>query len=162
MFTSIQEGYQPGIVGRITELHADYYSRNWGFGKFFEAKVAGELAAFLNYYDSSRDGIWSVSHFGRIEGSIVIDGIHAADEGTHLRWFILAEHLKGKKLGDQLIQKALDFCRSAAYPKIFLWTFKGLNAAHHLYEKYGFRLEYQNEGSQWGKQVIEQKLILNL
>ena len=162
MFTSIQEGYQPGIVGRITELHADYYSRNWGFGKFFEAKVAGELAAFLNYYDSNRDGIWSVSHFGRIEGSIVIDGIHAADEGAHLRWFILAEHLKGKKLGHQLIQKALDFCRSAAYPKIFLWTFKGLNAAHHLYEKYGFRLEYQNEGSQWGKQVIEQKLILNL
>jgi hypothetical protein len=28
-----------GAIGRVTELHAAYYAREWGFGVFFEAKV---------------------------------------------------------------------------------------------------------------------------
>ena len=75
----IEKGYQPGIIGRICELHAVYYHLNWGFGLFFEAKVATELAAFLQRYDETRDGIWSVAMDGRVEGGIVIDGLHAEE-----------------------------------------------------------------------------------
>jgi hypothetical protein len=35
-------GYVPGGIGRVTELHATYYHQEWGFGLFFEAKVATE------------------------------------------------------------------------------------------------------------------------
>ncbi len=162
MTTSIQEGYLPGIIGRVTELHAYYYSRHWGFGQFFEAKVACELSAFLNRFDERRDGIWCVTHAGRIEGSIAIDGIHAGNEGAHLRWFIVSENFMGKNLGNRLIQKAVDFCRSAEHRNVFLWTFEGLNTARHLYEKHGFCLDVQKKGDQWGKQVIEQKFVLRI
>ena len=41
-------GYIPGVIGRITELHASYYNKKSGFGIFFESKVATELIEFLN------------------------------------------------------------------------------------------------------------------
>ncbi len=49
-----------------------------------------------------------------------------------------------------------------ATPSIFLWTFHGLAAARHLYEKYGFRLVEERVGSQWGTQVMEQRFVLTL
>ena len=52
----IIRGYIPGSLGRVAELHGTYYHQNWGFGLFFESKVATELAAFLGRYDEKRDG----------------------------------------------------------------------------------------------------------
>jgi len=43
-----------------------------------------------------------------------------------------------------------------------LWTFQGLNTVRHLYEKCGFKLVEEHEGTQWGKTVIEQKFLLEL
>jgi hypothetical protein len=43
----IVRGYVPGSIGRVAELHGTYYHDHWGFGLFFEAKVASELSAFL-------------------------------------------------------------------------------------------------------------------
>ena len=34
------KGYVPGAIGRVAEMHALYYHREWDFGMFFEAKVA--------------------------------------------------------------------------------------------------------------------------
>lgn len=31
-------------MGRVAEMHRVSYGREWGFGRFFEAKVATELA----------------------------------------------------------------------------------------------------------------------
>ena len=39
----IASGPIPGAIGRITELHGSYYHKHWGFGQFFEAKVATDL-----------------------------------------------------------------------------------------------------------------------
>jgi hypothetical protein len=51
----IAEGYMPGSLGRVAELHGTYYHKHWGFGLFFEAKVATELSEFLIRYDESRE-----------------------------------------------------------------------------------------------------------
>ena len=158
----VLRGYIPGSIGRVAELHGTYYHQHWGFGLFFEAKVATELAAFLSRYDEQRDGFWTVLAGDRIEGSITIDGAHAAVEGAHLRWFIMSDGLRGKGVGNQLMDTAMDFCRSRAYKRVFLWTFKGLNPARHLYEKNGFRLMEQHKGSQWGREVNEQRFELEL
>src|SRR5215472_3096171 len=50
-------GYTPGSIGRVAELHANYYQQHWGFGLFFEAKVATELAAFLGRYMTSSETV---------------------------------------------------------------------------------------------------------
>jgi len=156
----ITSGYIPGSIGRVVELHGTYYNTHWEFGPFFESKVAAEMAEFIARYDKSQDGFWTVSLEGHIEGSITIDGIHAKDEGAHLRWFIVSDSLRGKGAGNLLIQTAIDFCRKKDYRCIYLWTFEGLHAAKHLYEKYGFQLVEQHKGQQWGKVVKEQRLEL--
>ncbi len=158
----ILTGYFPGAIGRIVELHANYYYLNWEFGLFFEARVAKEMAEFLSRFDEARDGFWIVSLNGRIEGGIAIDGIKAMTEGAHLRWFILSPEVRGKGFGHRLMEEAISFCKKKDYRKVYLETFEGLHAARHLYEKFGFRLVQQAEGAQWGKKVTEQKFQLLL
>ncbi|HOE71501.1 MAG TPA: GNAT family N-acetyltransferase [Deltaproteobacteria bacterium] len=156
------QGYIPGSLGRITELHGDYYHRHWGFGLFFEAKVATGLAEFLGRYDGDRDGLWTVLLNGRVEGSIAIDGINARSRGAHLGWFIVSDVLRGKGVGGRLLSTAVDFCRSRGYARIHLWTFEGLDAARHLYEKAGFRLVEERIGARWGTEVNEQRFECSL
>jgi GNAT superfamily N-acetyltransferase len=153
----IAKGYRPGAIGRVAELHATYYQAHWDFGVFFEVKVATELAAFLARYDAERDGFWTALGEGRIEGSITIDGVGAAADGAHLRWFVMSDALRGRGVGHQLIGAALDFCRDRGYRRVYLWTFAGLDAARHLYERHGFRLVAQQRGTQWGREVDEQR-----
>ena len=152
----IKTGYIPGSIGRISELHGTYYNRHWGFGLYFEAKVATELSAFLERFDAKRDGIWLATQDGHVEGSVVIDGVHPENEGAHLRWFIVSDALRGKGVGGKLIHRAVDFCRSRGYETVYLWTFEGLGAARHLYEDVGFKLIGQKSGDQWGAKVNEQ------
>jgi GNAT superfamily N-acetyltransferase len=157
MDTYIDKGYIPGCIGRVSELHALYYSRLAGFGLPFEARVARELAEFCSRYDEQRDGLWLAILNGRVHGSIAIDGLHAKDEGAHLRWFITSDEIRGKGIGTSLISSAMDFCRAIGYQCIFLSTISGLDAARHLYEKFGFKLVVEERGSQWGKEVDEQR-----
>lgn len=158
----IRKGYVPGSIGRVAELHGSYYHGHWGFGLFFEAKVATELSAFLGRYDDARDGFWTALADGRVEGAIAIDGVHAEQEGAHLRWFIVSDALRGKGVGNRLIGEAIGFCREKGYKKIYLWTFEGLDSARHLYEKAGFKVAEQRRGRQWGKDVNEQRFELML
>lgn len=157
MNMEVMTGYIPGALGRIVELHGAYYGRHAGFGLYFESKVACELSEFVRRLESERDGLWLALSNGRIEGSIVIDGSCAEPNCAHLRWFIVSDVLRGQGLGNVLITAALDFCRAHAYTKVYLWTFEGLHAARHLYEKHGFRLTEQRRGQQWGKEVNEQR-----
>jgi GNAT superfamily N-acetyltransferase len=158
----INRGYTPGSIGRVAELHGTYYHAHWGFSLFFEAKVATELAAFLARYDEQHDGFWTASADGRIEGSITIDGSHAPGEGAHLRWFVMSDARRGQGVGNRLMDAAIGFCRSRGYTRVYLWTFEGLDAARHLYEKNGFRLAEQQRGIQWGREVNEQRFVLPL
>jgi GNAT superfamily N-acetyltransferase len=158
MQPTISEGYLPGCIGRVAQLHAAYYSQSNGFGVEFEAKVAKELADFCRSYTAGRDGLW-LAHAPGVEGSIAIDGSRAAEDGAHLRWFITSDSLRGKGIGNLLLRRALEFSDRCGYKTVYLWTFAGLAAARHLYESHGFRLEQENPGSQWGRVVLEQRFI---
>ncbi len=141
----------------MAELHGTYYQQHWNFGLFFEAKVARELAQFLQRYDAERDGFWTAEKQACIEGSITIDALHADTQGAHLRWFIMSDALRGGGIGNQLIDAAVDHCRTNGFGRVYLWTFEGLDAARHLYEKAGFELVEQRRGTQWGAELNEQR-----
>jgi GNAT superfamily N-acetyltransferase len=158
----INKGYIPGSIGRIVELHGTYYHRHWGFALYFEAMVATNISGFLKRYNPSRDGFWTVTENGRVEGTVSIDGVHAASQGAHLRWFIISEKLQGKGIGRQLIDTAIDFCLEKHYSTIYLWTFEGLRVARKLYEKKGFVQVAEETGTEWGVKVKEQRLVLKL
>ena len=182
---TIHQGYLPGAIGRIAALHAHYYHRQAGFGIAFEAKVARELAGFCEGYDGARDGLWlalheapggdanagacAVAHPRSIEGAIAIDRPRTAPDGAdsepgsaHLRWFITSDQTRGSGTGSALLDAALTFCRARSYERVHLWTFEGLHAARHLYEKAGFRLVLQQRGTQWGTEVNEQRFALHI
>jgi GNAT superfamily N-acetyltransferase len=160
MALTIHKGYAPGSIGRIAELHARYYHHLVGFGAHFESKVARELSEFCERYLDKRDGLWLAVENGRVEGSVVIDGSHAGQDGAHLRWFITSDNARGTGIGTALLTSAMAFCRSQRYERVYLWTFEGLSAARHLYEKFGFRLVHQQRGAQWGSEVNEQRFEL--
>ncbi len=150
-------GYMPGLIGRITELHALYYSKNWNFGEYFEIKVATELSEFIANYNQGKDRIYSILIDDKIEGSISINGSTENRHIAHLRWFITSNKLRGKGAGNYLMNEAMKFCEQNKYNHAYLWTFQGLASARHLYEKYGFNLTEERTGEQWGSVVTEQR-----
>jgi GNAT superfamily N-acetyltransferase len=155
-------GYFPGIIGKITELHAVYYSENWNFDSSFEIQVGSELSEFIKEFRKNRDGLWVTRVDNDFAGCIVIDGRTALSESARLRWFIVDPIYQGQGIGQLMISRALNFCRETGYPKVFLWTFKGLDAARTLYEKMGFTLSEKHTVAQWGQTITEQKFELNL
>ncbi|QZY97671.1 bifunctional helix-turn-helix transcriptional regulator/GNAT family N-acetyltransferase [Pantoea dispersa] len=153
----VTEGYRPGMIARVTEMHASFYSRHSGFGQFFESQVATGMAEFSGRLDNPCNAIWLAESAGRIVGSIAIDGEHLGNNQAHLRWFILDDGCRGAGVGRRLLTAAVTFCDQQNFTAIQLWTFKGLDAARRLYESLGFELTQEEQGSQWGKAVTEQR-----
>jgi GNAT superfamily N-acetyltransferase len=155
-------GYYPGVIGKVTELHAIYYFENWGFDVSFETQVARELSAFITKFKPGSDGFWSALVNSVFTGSIAIDGSLSDTQGARLRWFIVAPEFQGTGIGGVLLRQAVQFCRDAGHRKVFLWTFRGLDAARTLYEREGFRLSVEKPVHQWGREIIEEQFVLDL
>jgi GNAT superfamily N-acetyltransferase len=137
----IREGYVPGVVGRLTELHARYYGQLWTLGPDFEADIAEGLAGFARRYpDPDTDhGLWTVRDADDdVRGGIVVDGRALGDEGAQVRYFILDPALHGEGLGRALLEAALAFCDGVGADRVFLWTVDELEVAVHLYRAAGF------------------------
>lgn len=157
-----ERAYWPGVIGEIASAHATYYHDNWGFGEFFEARVATDLAEFIGRFDAGADALITAravdaAGCSRLAGSVAIDGIHGDTEGAHLRWFIVSSAYHGQGLGKRLLEQAVSFCRERRYQTVYLWTFAGLDAARALYERHGFDLTREFSGDQWGCTVTEQR-----
>ncbi|AVS65408.1 MarR family transcriptional regulator [Paracidovorax avenae] len=156
-------GYRPGLIARVTEMHALFYAREAGFGQRFESVVAGGLAEFcgrLDTQDPSPSAVWTAEVDGRIAGSVAIDGEDLGPGTAHLRWFIVDDGVRGGGVGRQLLAAALAFVDARpAFAETHLWTFSGLHAARRLYEAQGFTCVEERPGSQWGREVLEQRFV---
>jgi GNAT superfamily N-acetyltransferase len=157
---AITNDYTPGALARLIEMHAGFYAREWGFGLYFETKVAREAAEFLGALPQADSQAWFARDGERIVGSIAIDGRHAAADGAHLRWFVVDDSVRGAGAGAALLDAALAFCRARKFSRVYLWTFAGLDAARRLYEARGFRLVEEREARSWGVVVREQRFDL--
>jgi ribosomal protein S18 acetylase RimI-like enzyme len=154
----IAEGWRPGAFGFVIGEHGAYYARHWGFGAFFEARVAAGLAEFAGRMEPSADRLFlAIDEVDRILGSLVLDlsDPNLAPGDAHLRWFILAEAARGQGLGEKLMAAAMAHCDAQARA-CWLTTFAGLDAARALYERHGFSLESEAEAASWGIPVREQ------
>ncbi|CAM3709281.1 bifunctional helix-turn-helix transcriptional regulator/GNAT family N-acetyltransferase [Paracidovorax anthurii] len=150
-------GYRPGLIARITEMHALYYARASGFGQRFESVVASGLAEFCHRLEKPQNAIWTARQDGQIVGSVAIDGEDLGADTAHLRWFIVDDGVRGSGAGKNLLDTALAFADKRGFAQTHLWTFSSLDAARHLYETRGFALAEEWPGTQWGKEVLEQR-----
>jgi GNAT superfamily N-acetyltransferase len=106
--------------------------------------------------------LWVAVKNGEFAGAIAIDGADALGEGARLRWFIVDPHYQGSGIGKNLMLQAIEFCKQKGFPKIYLWTFKGLEDARRLYEAVDFHLSEESQIAQWGQTIVEQKFELEL
>jgi N-acetylglutamate synthase-like GNAT family acetyltransferase len=141
--------YVPGAIGRIAELHGNYYNKFW-------------VASVKN----------------KIIGSIAIAGDQKKKNEARLRFFIISPDYQGLGVGNLLMEKAISFCKDSGFKEVYLTTFAGLDAAKHLYEKFttfagldaakhlyekwGFKLIEEKEDTTWGVVVKEQLFILTI
>ena len=158
----ISIGYLPEIKTAITKLHYDYYREKYHFDGYFKSMVSQKLDSFFNDYTVNRDCIWTLHVNKKIEGSILIDGSEKKLLGAHLLLFFVSGHYRCIGYGTQLLNNAISFCKKHDFPKIYLRTFKGLDAARQLYEKNGFKMTNEARGNRWGRIMIEQKFELIL
>jgi GNAT superfamily N-acetyltransferase len=154
----ITDEFIPGALGTIVTLHAQHYARHWGFGTFFEAKVASELAEFASRMQEN-DLILLAHDSEGVAASIIFDlnDPTSGDRGGHLRWFICADRCRGTGIGRKLMQRAVSHADKHSDGRMWLTTFAGLEPARHLYESFGFTLAHEEEGEAWGTVVKEQE-----
>jgi GNAT superfamily N-acetyltransferase len=135
------EGFEPGYLGRITQMHGEYYAKAWGAGPEFEAQTAHEIAEFCEHYNPGQDLLLTAHLAGELVGSIAILGTQSEYPGqARLRWFLLEETVQGQGIGSHLLERALAFCRTQGFPSVYLWTVEGLPGSLHLYKKAGFQV----------------------
>ena len=153
----LRQGYYPGIIASVTGLHAYYYATNYGFGAVFEQKVATEMSEFMGRIERASNTTFSAYLGDALLGSVSLDGEDLEEGVNHLRWFIVSPDAQGMGIGNMLLEKATLYVDAEGFELTRLWTFKGLDAARHLYEKHGFELIHEIPGRQWGTEVIEQE-----
>ncbi|MFS4580710.1 GNAT family N-acetyltransferase [Phaeobacter sp. C3_T13_0] len=153
----VRQGYYPGVIASVAYLHASYYSANYGFGAVFERKVATEMSEFMSRIDRPMNTTFSAYRGDEPLGSVSLDGEDLGEDVCHLRWFIVNPAAQGLGIGNLLLQSASSFVDEHKFESTRLWTFKGLDAARHLYEKNGFSLIHEAAGKQWGTEVVEQE-----
>ena len=155
----VREGYYSGVVASVVGLHASYYSTNFGFGAVFERKVATEMSEFMGRIEKPMNTTFSAFAGDTLLGSVSLDGEDLEEGVSHLRWFIVTPQSQGMGIGNLLLGNATAFADATGFERTRLWTFKGLDAARHLYEKHGFELVCENRGRQWGTEVTEQEFV---
>ena len=155
---TIHAGYQPGMIGRITEMHAAFYAPR-GLRPVLRKPGRDRRGRIRRPAQPDRQPCRLALLNDRIVGSVAIDGQDLGNNHAHLRWFILDDGCRGSGVGRQLLAEAVAYCDRLGFAATRLWTFKGLDAARKLYESVGFQLVREEAGEQWGSTVTEQQFI---
>lgn len=159
---AIRCGYEPGVVGRVGELHGRYYAKAWGAGAPFEILATRDMCAFMEGYDPARDLMLGAYAGERLVGSVAILGRKQSPDGAQLRFFIVDPHWHGRGLGKALLDRALAWCRERGFGRVFLWTVDGLPASRRLYEKAGFRIVERVPDARYTVPRESLKMVLEL
>lgn len=150
--------YQPGDSGYIAYRHGVLYAQEHGFDQVFEKYVLQSLVTYLE--NPSAGKIFVAECCGTIVGFIGI--VEVSKTSAQLRWFLIEPEFRGAGAGRKLVTAVMDYCRQQHYNHVFLWTFKGLDAACHLYEQFGFTLTEEKENNTWKNQLLEQRWDVTL
>ena len=155
---NIRTNLQSGDIGYITYMHGIFHQRECGYGLSFESYVAEGLHEFYSKYNSNKERLWICEHKNKIIGSLLL--MDRGNDTAQLRYFILEPEYRGIRLGKKMMDLFMEFLKEKNYKRCYLWTTNELETAASLYKKYGFALTEENETTNFGKLVTEQRYDL--
>lgn len=143
---SIRHELRSGDLGRIVSLHGEAYAPLAGFGLRFEAYVAQTIAEYVLDNDA-RGRIWLAEQDGRLIGCTAV--ALRDDNTSQIRWVVVDPAARGHGLGNELVGRAVDYCKAEARNSIYLFTTDGLAESQSLYEKLGFKMISNETNELW-------------
>lgn len=156
---SFRSQFKPGDIGYITWMHGKLYAQEYGWNHVFEAYVAEPLSKFAQTH-SIREKIWIAESDGKIVGTVAI--VEASQKEAQLRWLLVDPSMRGRGVGKNLVQQAIQFSREQEYASIRLWTVSELASAAALYKSFGFTKVAEATNDDWGREVLEERYDLRL
>jgi len=150
---------QAGETSLAASLQMKLYERRYGFKAIFEHYLLASMAEFLAPGAVGR--LWVALDGDRVIGSVAI--VQTDSGAAQLRWFFVDERYQGHGVGQRLMDAAMRYCAERGYGRVFLWTLEILDAARHLYERYGFSPTGQKPNTEWtGELLMEEKWEVEL
>jgi GNAT superfamily N-acetyltransferase len=154
----IDDRLRAGDLGAIVAHHGRLYRAEYGLDERFEAYVAAGVGAAVGAKKTGLAGpqaqFWIVRDGDQFLGSAAV--CSAGDGVGQFRWLLVDPSIRGRGLGRQLLDAAVEHSRAVGYHSVFLWTFDALRAAARLYQSIGFvETERLAEASPWGVPVTE-------
>lgn len=143
---SIRHELRSGDLGRIVSLHGEAYAPLAGFGLRFEAYVAQTIAEYVLDNDA-RGRIWLAEQDGRLIGCTAV--ALRGGKASQIRWVVVDPAARGAGLGNELVGRAVDYCKAEARDSIYLFTTDGLAESQSLYEKLGFSITSNETDELW-------------
>lgn len=152
--------YPPGLIGTITSLFGRCIAASHGVDWTLDVMIAEQQCEFFRRFDSARDRVWAAMVKDVPRGGLTIEGPRPENgkDSARLRFFILDESLRGLGLGRTMVAEAMRFCHEQGYLRVYLTTLPGLDAARHLYDEHGFRLQSESVATFHGSRFVEQTL----
>jgi GNAT superfamily N-acetyltransferase len=154
------QDYPPGLIGTISALFGRTIASSHGVDWTLDAMIAEQQCEFFRRFDPQCDRVWVAMNGSLCLGALTVEGPRPEPgrESARLRFFILDESLRGRGLGRQMLSEAMEFCRARKFPRVYLTTLPGLDAALHLYHQRGFVLLSETPGKFHGSDFVEQTL----
>jgi putative acetyltransferase len=126
----------PGVIELIGRVFVEY---GWIWDP------AAEVPDLLRWtpYELPHGAFFVVREEGRVVGSV---GVHRfGDDVAELHRLYLDAGVRGRGLGDALVQTVLAWCRDNGVSRLLLWSDTRFVHAHRLYLRHGFRQTGERE-----------------
>ncbi len=125
---------QSGDVQAVRELVISVLNQE--FPKEAQAYPTKDLNDILASYGKLGEAFFVAAMDGRVVGTV---GVKREDERVALlRRLFVAPDCRRKKVGVQLLDRAIEFCREVGYDEIVIKTTSTMDRAVHLCERKGF------------------------
>ena len=153
-------GLKPGDMGWVIQRHGAIYADEFGWNSDFEALVAQIVAEHHTNLKPGREHAWIAEVDGARAGCVFCCQRDA--ETAQLRILLVEPWARGLALGAGLVDRCIEFAKTAGYRQMMLWTNDVLTSARGIYESAGFRLVDEEPHRSFGHDLVGQNWELDL